>query len=126
MNLLLFLICTHLLYLGTTWSELNDEKVPLNLDELDKMFEQKDDGKEEKASTASGEKPKEEKPKEISLIPDANRLRNVTIALSRLRISHDDLKTAILAFDETILHSEMVLTLINMVPIPEEIEILTV
>lgn len=110
---------------STMWTELNDEKVVLNLDELDKLFEQKEDSKEEKTTTGS-EKKESEKPKEIVLITDANRQRNVNIFLSRLRMSYDDLKVAIYSVDETILHVDMIQTLINMVPTAEEIEIVQV
>ncbi len=81
----------------TCWSEIDDTKVKLDLDTLDSLFgeKEKDDKKDEKKE---GDKKKaaSSKPKEIQLITDGNRTRNVNISISRLRMSYEDLKLGIL------------------------------
>ena len=76
------------------WTELNDEKVKLDLDKIDAMFGKNDDKKreEDEAKAAAEKKKKPKKAVEIQLVQDAKRQRNVGIAISRLRMSYEDLQ----------------------------------
>ena len=98
----------------------------LDLDKIDAMFGKTDDKKkaEAKSKAAAAKKPK--KAVEIQLVQDAKRQRNVGIAISRLRMSYDDLKVAVLKVDETTLDLDMIQTLMKLIPTDEESEIVSV
>ncbi len=106
---------------GTLWTELNDNKVKLNLDELDSMFGVKETKKAE-SKTPGGSKGKPSKPKIIQLVADPTRQQNVGIAISRLRMSYDDLGDSLMKVDETVVHRDLIAQLLKLVPTAEEIE----
>jgi hypothetical protein len=106
------------------WAELDDNSIKLDLDTFDSLFGEKEKEKDEKKEEKKKDENKVVKEKK-ELITDGKRQQNVNIAISRLRMSYEDLKLSILKVDETILDENLIQTLLKIVPTAEEIEIVT-
>lgn len=116
----------------TLWIELDDSKVfnSLDVQEFETMFSayQKAAGKDEgggddDAAAAAAAAAEKAKPKELSVI-DARRAQNCAIVLSRIKMSNDDLKQAILSCDEDKLTKDLLEQLLKFIPAPDEIQLL--
>ncbi|XP_034713561.1 disheveled-associated activator of morphogenesis 1-like [Etheostoma cragini] len=107
---------------GTIWKEIDDVKVfkVLDLDELQKTFSayqkpQKDAGDELALA---------KKVKELSVI-DGRRAQNCNILLSRLKLTNEEIRNAILTMDEQEdLPKDMLEQLLKFVPEKSDIELL--
>ncbi|KJE91529.1 DAAM1 protein [Capsaspora owczarzaki ATCC 30864] len=112
----------------TVWIDLDDSKVfaQLDVDEFETMFSAyqktgKDDGGDAADDGSSTAAPA--KPKELSVI-DGRRAQNCAILLSRIKLSHDELKEAIFACDTEKLNKDLIEQLLKFVPAPDEIQLL--
>eukprot|EP01096_Ripella_sp_DP13-Kostka_P014378 TRINITY_DN647_c0_g1_i1.p1 TRINITY_DN647_c0_g1~~TRINITY_DN647_c0_g1_i1.p1 ORF type:complete len:1074 (+),score=617.15 TRINITY_DN647_c0_g1_i1:530-3751(+) len=117
---------------NTIWEKtIDDEKImgSLNISELEMLFTAVhkkeevpaagDAGDSESSSGARAAK------KQTIMLLDHRRANNVPIVLSRFgRLSYDEIKTAILTLNEDVLTSENLNALKELVPTPEEVEIL--
>ena len=104
---------------GTLWTELNDDSVKLDLDELDALFALK---KKEDLPMKTESMGKPKKVKKLVLVDNPTRQQNVGIAITRFRMSYNDLRLALMKVDETIIHLDLIGTLLKLVPTSEEIE----
>lgn len=106
----------------TIWKDLTDEDVAIDTEELEKIFAQKTRTNADTASKnelASAPKLQKKKKQEIKII-DAKRSQNVTIGLSRFRMSNEEIYDAIVFMDETKLDLDQIQKLVNFVPTDEE------
>lgn len=95
---------------GTLWLKLDDSKVQLDVSALERDFAAVapgigGEGREVPKISAEGIKGREDKGKPIQLI-EAKRWQNCSIALARLRRSPEEVKTAILAMDDSVINPE--------------------
>lgn len=102
----------------TIWNKLDDEKIKFNTSEFEQLFCS--------ALPSSGKKkvnkPKPvEESKEIKLL-DSKRSNNVSIALSRLRLPHENVRTALFNMDTNVLDEETLTMLANCAPQADEMK----
>ncbi|KAL4238139.1 Dishevelled associated activator of morphogenesis 2 [Mactra antiquata] len=111
---------------GSIWTDLDDTKLYplLDLEEFEKTFSayqrksSEDDDNKNPGKTPT-------KTKELSVI-DGRRAQNCTILLSKLKISNEEIKTAILNMDEhEDIPKDMLEQLLKYVPTSEEMQLLT-
>ncbi|XP_023668738.1 disheveled-associated activator of morphogenesis 1-like isoform X2 [Paramormyrops kingsleyae] len=107
---------------GTVWAEVDDVKVfkVLDLDDIEKTFSayQRQQKENEEDSVSS------KKVKELSFI-DGRRAQNCNILLSRLKLSNDEIKRAILTVDEQEdLPKDMLEQLLKFVPEKSDVDLL--
>jgi diaphanous 1 len=105
---------------STVWGSISDEKVVLNVAELEDTFA-KAEKVPVKASAADG---KPSKKAEVKLL-DGKRQQNAGIVISRVRVSNDELKAAVLAVDEVVLTEERCSMLAELTPTPDETQLLS-
>ncbi|KAL6072920.1 putative WD repeat-containing protein 65 [Balamuthia mandrillaris] len=113
------------------WAGVNDEKVELDFDEIERTFcagavyqMEKTEGEGGNSSKeGEGENGKKKKKTAITLI-NMKRANNCAIMLSGMKKSNEQLKKAIVDMDEKVLTAEMATTLIEYVPTKEEIAII--
>jgi hypothetical protein len=82
-------------------------------------------GKAEVPKDATAEKEaKPEKPKkpEVVMLVDPKRSNNINICLGRFRMSHEALRDAILAMDESVIPAERIQALITCAPTQDEVD----
>lgn len=110
---------------GTVWEDADDEKIPVNLKELEDLFCQaKPKPKPEGGEAGAGAEKKKNKPTSVSLL-DMKRSQNLSIMLSRFgKLSFDEIKKAILQLDEEVLTLENATALKNFAPEPDEISMI--
>uniref|UniRef100_A0A672GLH7 Dishevelled associated activator of morphogenesis 1b n=1 Tax=Salarias fasciatus TaxID=181472 RepID=A0A672GLH7_SALFA len=106
---------------GTVWMEVDDAKVfkILDLEDIEKTFSayQRQQKEEEDALTSK-------KVKELSVI-DGRRAQNCNILLSRLKLSNEEIKRAILTMDEQEdLPKDMLEQLLKFVPEKSDVDLL--
>ncbi|XP_044292470.1 disheveled-associated activator of morphogenesis 1 isoform X2 [Varanus komodoensis] len=109
---------------GTMWTDIDDSKVfkVLDLEDLERTFsayqrQQKEDALDDTLSSRH-------KVKELSVI-DGRRAQNCNILLSRLKLSNDEIKRAILTMDEQEdLPKDMLEQLLKFVPEKADIDLL--
>lgn len=105
----------------TIWKDLSDEKVEIDIEDLEKRFAKKKSkalgGK--KAGGGEGAKAK----KQANLL-DGKRQQNGGIAIAKLRIKCEDLKSVIYAMDDSVLTLDKVDILMRLAPTAEEIALL--
>ncbi|NXY75584.1 DAAM2 protein, partial [Glareola pratincola] len=109
---------------GTVWTDIDDTKVYkiLDLEDLERTFsayqrQQKEDAIDDTLSSRH-------KVKELSVI-DGRRAQNCNILLSRLKLSNDEIKRAILTMDEQEdLPKDMLEQLLKFVPEKSDIDLL--
>ncbi|XP_053375158.1 disheveled-associated activator of morphogenesis 1-like [Mercenaria mercenaria] len=112
---------------GSIWNDLDDSKLYplLDLEEFERTFSayQKKQQDETDDLRNSGKTP--QKNKELSVI-DGRRAQNCTILLSKLKISNEEIKTAVLNMDEhEDIPKDMLEQLLKYVPTSEEMQLLT-
>uniref|UniRef100_A0A3B3Q6H7 Dishevelled associated activator of morphogenesis 1b n=1 Tax=Paramormyrops kingsleyae TaxID=1676925 RepID=A0A3B3Q6H7_9TELE len=103
---------------GTVWAEVDDVKVfkVLDLDDIEKTFSAYQRQQEDSVSS--------KKVKELSFI-DGRRAQNCNILLSRLKLSNDEIKRAILTVDEQEdLPKDMLEQLLKFVPEKSDVDLL--
>ena len=105
---------------GTVWEKLDDNKVDLDVDFLEKEFAIK---KAPEPSTNTEHKKPEEKPKvhKISLLP-GEKVKNLEICLGKLKLSNTAIVEALFSIDEKVLTLNTVETLLGVIPNEEEIK----
>ena len=107
---------------NTVWDGLDESIIKLDATTFEAMFHKKDRVKKpEKVSSPRPSSPK--KVEEIKLV-DGKRSYNVDIGLSRFKLSHLEIKNAILLMDETVLDVDKVMKLRNYIPDENEQETL--
>uniref|UniRef100_A0AAX7SYV5 Dishevelled associated activator of morphogenesis 1b n=1 Tax=Astatotilapia calliptera TaxID=8154 RepID=A0AAX7SYV5_ASTCA len=107
---------------GTVWMEVDDAKVfkVLDLDDIEKTFSAYQRQQKEAEDDTLGSK----KVKELSVI-DGRRAQNCNILLSRLKLSNDEIKRAILTMDEQEdLPKDMLEQLLKFVPEKSDVDLL--
>lgn len=109
---------------GTIWPEMKDDKVKLDLDVLESKYQHLEaksatDGKTTPNGAAAAAKEKEK----VHIV-DGKRQQNVGIGVSKLRIPTNELITAIIKLDETILSMDRTKVLVDMCPTDDEISML--
>ncbi|KAK6182752.1 hypothetical protein SNE40_010364 [Patella caerulea] len=108
---------------GTIWKELDDSKLynSLDLSDFEKNFsayQRQEDGENDTKNVAP-------KVRELSVI-DGRRAQNCTILLSKLKLTNDEIKNAVLSVDEAEdIPKDMVEQLLKFVPTVEEIQLLS-
>ncbi|KAK2494439.1 hypothetical protein MC885_021783, partial [Smutsia gigantea] len=110
---------------GTIWTEIDDAKVfrILDLEDLEKNFSAYQKQQKE-ADTMDDTLSSKLKVKELSVI-DGRRAQNCNILLSRLKLSNDEIKRAILTMDEQEdLPKDMLEQLLKFVPEKSDIDLL--
>ncbi|XP_060571050.1 disheveled-associated activator of morphogenesis 1-like [Ruditapes philippinarum] len=112
---------------GSVWNDLDDTKLYslLDLEDFEKTFSayQKKQQDETDDAKNSGKTP--QKTKELSVI-DGRRAQNCTILLSKLKVSNEEIKTAVLNMDEhEDIPKDMLEQLLKYVPTSEEMQLLT-
>lgn len=103
----------------TIWKKIDDEKVKLDLGDLEATFGEKTREKKEGASAAPVKKKKVDD--QIKLV-DGQRATNVQIALSRFKMSPAVIVENVLSMDETVLDVEKLRALMAILPNSEEAE----
>ncbi|XP_060789763.1 disheveled-associated activator of morphogenesis 1 [Neoarius graeffei] len=106
---------------GTVWKELDDIRVfkILDLEDIEKMFSAYQRQQKESDDDAAAKKVKE-----LSVI-DGRRAQNCNILLSRLKLSNDEIKKAIMTMDEQEdLPKDMLEQLLKFVPEKSDIDLL--
>ncbi|XP_052768574.1 disheveled-associated activator of morphogenesis 1-like isoform X2 [Mya arenaria] len=110
----------------TIWTDIDDTKLYSLLDLQDfentfSAYQKKSDDSED--TRTSGKSPP--KNKELSVI-DGRRAQNCTILLSKLKISNEEIRAAILSMDEhEDIPKDMLEQLLKYVPTPEEMQLLS-
>uniref|UniRef100_A0A3P9IAY7 Dishevelled associated activator of morphogenesis 1b n=1 Tax=Oryzias latipes TaxID=8090 RepID=A0A3P9IAY7_ORYLA len=107
---------------GTVWMEVDDAKVfkILDLEDIEKTFSAYQRQQKEAEEDTLGSK----KVKELSVI-DGRRAQNCNILLSRLRLSNDEIKRAILTMDEhEDLPKDMLEQLLKFIPEKSDVDLL--
>uniref|UniRef100_A0A3Q2VF29 Dishevelled associated activator of morphogenesis 1b n=1 Tax=Haplochromis burtoni TaxID=8153 RepID=A0A3Q2VF29_HAPBU len=107
---------------GTVWMEVDDAKVfkVLDLDDIERTFSAYQRQQKEAEDDTLGSK----KVKELSVI-DGRRAQNCNILLSRLKLSNDEIKRAILTMDEQEdLPKDMLEQLLKFVPEKSDVDLL--
>uniref|UniRef100_A0A669BR80 Dishevelled associated activator of morphogenesis 1b n=1 Tax=Oreochromis niloticus TaxID=8128 RepID=A0A669BR80_ORENI len=107
---------------GTVWTEVDDAKVfkVLDLDDIERTFSAYQRQQKEAEDDTLGAK----KVKELSVI-DGRRAQNCNILLSRLKLSNDEIKRAILTMDEQEdLPKDMLEQLLKFVPEKSDVDLL--
>ncbi|XP_053488765.1 disheveled-associated activator of morphogenesis 1 [Ictalurus furcatus] len=106
---------------GTLWTELDDIRVfkVLDLEDIEKTF-----SAYQRQQKESGDDAAAKKVKELSVI-DGRRAQNCNILLSRLKLSNDEIKKAIMTMDEQEdLPKDMLEQLLKFVPEKSDIDLL--
>uniref|UniRef100_A0A3P9JWG2 Dishevelled associated activator of morphogenesis 1b n=1 Tax=Oryzias latipes TaxID=8090 RepID=A0A3P9JWG2_ORYLA len=107
---------------GTVWMEVDDAKVYkiLDLEDIEKTFSAYQRQQKEAEEDTLGSK----KVKELSVI-DGRRAQNCNILLSRLRLSNEEIKRAILTMDEhEDLPKDMLEQLLKFIPEKSDVDLL--
>ena len=101
----------------TIWEELNDEKVDLDIDFIEKEFAAK-----KSAVVCDPKKGEETQSKviKVSLLP-AEKNKNMEIVLGKLKLSNSTIKDALNQMDEAVLTINNVESLLNIIPTEEEV-----
>ncbi|KAL6073930.1 Dishevelled associated activator of morphogenesis 2 [Balamuthia mandrillaris] len=111
--------------LETIWGEngASDDHVKLDVREVEQLFSAaapvKEDGEGSGGSTPRGPA----KPKAVTVL-DPRRGQNVSIMLARFKMSHKELKKAMVNCDSTVLTADNLSALKQFTPTPEEIQAL--
>ncbi|XP_060736538.1 disheveled-associated activator of morphogenesis 1 [Tachysurus vachellii] len=106
---------------GTLWTDLDDLRVfkMLDLEDIERMF-----SAYQRQQKESGDDAAVKKVKELSVI-DGRRAQNCNILLSRLKLSNDEIKKAIMTMDEQEdLPKDMLEQLLKFVPEKSDIDLL--
>ena len=104
----------------SAWSKMDDNEVDIDYTNLTNYFRAKENLV---LTTHSMSDTSARKQEVVQLITDDKRLRNVSMAIARLKISTEVLIQAIYRVDDSILDSDMIRILFENAPTPEEIEI---
>ena len=104
----------------SAWSKMDDNEVDIDYTDLTNYFRAKENLV---LTTHSMSDTSARKQEVVQLITDDKRLRNVSMAIARLKISTEVLIQAIYRVDDSILDSDMIRILFENAPTPEEIEI---
>ena len=104
----------------SAWSKMDDNEVDIDYTDLTNYFRAKENLV---LTTHSMSDTSARKQEVVQLITDDKRLRNVSMAIARLKISTEVLIQAIYRVDDSILDSDMIRILFDNAPTPEEIEI---
>uniref|UniRef100_A0A8D0CI59 Dishevelled associated activator of morphosis 1 n=1 Tax=Scleropages formosus TaxID=113540 RepID=A0A8D0CI59_SCLFO len=114
-------LCTNKLE-GTVWAEVDDQKVfkVLDLDDIEKTFS----AYQRQQKEAEEDPVYSKKMKELSVI-DGRRAQNCNILLSRLKLSNEEIKRAILTMDEQEdLPKDMLEQMLKFVPEKSDVDLL--
>lgn len=105
---------------GTAWEKLDDAKVDLDIDFLEKEFATKKPAITTSENlTASPEKAV--KVQKISLLPP-EKIKNIEIVLGKLKLSNTAISEALISIDEKILSLNNIDSLLGIAPNEEEIK----
>ncbi|KPP69073.1 disheveled-associated activator of morphogenesis 1-like [Scleropages formosus] len=107
---------------GTVWAEVDDQKVfkVLDLDDIEKTFS----AYQRQQKEAEEDPVYSKKMKELSVI-DGHRAQNCNILLSRLKLSNEEIKRAILTMDEQEdLPKDMLEQMLKFVPEKSDVDLL--
>ncbi|XP_061668597.1 disheveled-associated activator of morphogenesis 1-like isoform X2 [Syngnathoides biaculeatus] len=107
---------------GTVWKEVDDAKVfrVLDLEDIERTFS----AYQRQQKDPEDDTPSSRKVKELSVI-DGRRAQNCNILLSRLKLSNDEIKRAILTMDEQEdLPKDMLEQLLKFVPEKSDVDLL--
>jgi hypothetical protein len=102
---------------GTVWSSLDDERVEVNLEEVETLFCQPAAKKKDKEQVKD-----QAKKQDVVKLIDEKRSYNIDLSLARFKIQPDHIRDAIFAMDEQILNSERLPQIIKCAPTREECE----
>lgn len=107
---------------ASAWRQMKDSVAGLDYSKLTSMFKAKENTflMNSEANVDLSVKKQEEM---VQLVTDAKRLRNVGMAIARLKCSYQALKVDILRVDDTVLNDDMVRILRENAPTEEEIEL---
>lgn len=106
---------------ASVWSNMNDSAVELDYQDLTNYFRAKENVVLATQSLLNSSIRKQNEI--VQLITDDKRLRNVSMAIARLKMSTEVLKQAIFRVDDTILNHDMIRILFENAPTAEEVEI---
>lgn len=112
---------------NTVFKGLTDDSVQLDTSTLEELFRASggaSGGATTGAAGAAGAAAMTNKAKGPVLLLDGKRQQNAGIALSRVRLSHSEIRRMILAGDATNLRLENIQRLLDCVPTPEELQTL--
>lgn len=110
---------------NTFWDKADDEKFLKEIDtsELENLFAVAETKKEAGEGEGAAAKPAKQ---QIIQLLDTKKSNNMSIMLTRFgKISHADIKKAIIELDENVMTPENVNALVQFTPTPEEIEMLS-
>lgn len=105
----------------TMWMDIDESKAPVRVEmpELCELF-----GEVEIKKEAVALSERDERPKTVELV-DSKRSTNVGIIIARIRMTHRQVRDALLSIDETVLTDEMCTALLGCVPTQEEVDLVT-
>lgn len=103
---------------GTIWTQLSDANVQFDRTEFEERFASSD--KKAAAAPVKAEKPKAEH----AAILESKREYAINIALSRIKMTAEATRDVIMALDPAVLHEELCMVLLKIIPTPEEAEAL--
>lgn len=103
---------------GTIWPELSDQTISYDKEELEGMFGKSDPTLKKKTSKKVVDV--DEKAKFI----DSQRRQNLAIALSKVKMSHSDIKKAIIEANTDILSREVIQVFIDTIPTVDELTLI--
>ncbi|CAK4130139.1 unnamed protein product [Aphanomyces euteiches] len=103
---------------STVWQSLNDNNVPLENFDLEWMFRKNAEGKKEEDTF------KKKKENTAVLLLDSKTQQNVGIAITRFKLTPQEVKAGILALDPSIVGVDHLSSLIALAPTLEEQDIL--
>ena len=110
---------------GSLWEKMHDTtEKEINYGELESLFAAKENSFLMNRSTTAAMQSTEQEEKKVQLIRDEKRLRNVGMAIARLKHKTEELRDAILEVDDKILDTEMIRILVSNTPTDEEIELM--
>ena len=109
---------------NTIWDGLDETGIKIDVPGFESLFQQKAVAKKDDKRSSSKSTAKEEKKNEEIHLVDGKRSYNVDIGLNRFKLTHQQIKDAILLLDEVVLNVDKVTKLRNYIPDKAEQETL--
>ncbi|CAD6193146.1 unnamed protein product [Caenorhabditis auriculariae] len=112
---------------STVWDSIEDEKVykQLDLDDIAMNFAASSSHKDDDTETIAGTISRRHRESQITVI-DPRRYQNCTIMLSKLKLSHKEIRSALMSMDEKgKLPKDMIEQMLKFVPSKEEVNLIT-
>ena len=104
---------------GTIWKDVDDSEVEIDTALLIDHFSAKKSKERASDLLGSSEKQARSSPRSVQIV-DAKKQQNAGIVISRLKMNSDELRSAVISMNESILTQDRVAMLINIAPTPEE------